>query len=169
MVKYISLSDTRASVQEGLTLSVRAMILAYRYKDDFSVESASHNGAIGSVTNNLLHYWTGLGIVAKNLHSFRCQFDPHDIQIDEAIGFVRDDDQHHVLVEVDLRTLKKGIVARRGGWHKIHGLVRDASNEAMKALLISDDTLFLVESNEVIDWWCLDEIEMSRQSLRMSF
>ena len=144
------------------TLSVRAMILACRYKDDLSVESTSHNGAIGSVTNNLRHYRTGLGIVAKNLHSFRCQFDPHNIQIDEAIWFMRDYDQHHVLVEVDLRTLKKGIVARWAGRHKIHDLVRDASNEAMKALLISDDALFLAKSNEMIDWWWLDEIEMSR-------
>src|SRR5215472_12188644 len=92
----------------------------------------------------------------------------HDVQIDEAIWFMRDDDQHHKLVEVDLRTLKKGIVARWRGRHKSHGLVRDVSNEAMKALLISDDTLFLVKSNEVIDWWCLDEIETSRQPLRMS-
>jgi hypothetical protein len=38
----------------------------------------------------------------------------------------------------------------------------------MKALLISDDTLFLLKSNEVIDWWFLDEIETPPQSLRMS-
>jgi len=100
--------------------------------------------------------------VTKNLHSFRCQFDPHDIQIDETIGFVRDDGQHHVPVEVDLRTLKKGIVARR---MRIKDLVRDASKEAMKALLISDDTPLLVKSNEVIDWWCFDETQNSRQSL----
>jgi len=106
--------------------------------------------------------------VAKNLHSFRCQFDPHDIQIDETIGFVRDDDQHHVLVEVDLRTLKKGIVARRRGRHEIHDVLRDAINEAMEALVISDDTLFLVKSNEVIDWWFFDEIETPPHSLRMS-
>jgi len=35
------------------------MISAYPYKYDLSVESTSHSGAIGSVTNNLLHYWTG--------------------------------------------------------------------------------------------------------------
>jgi len=145
-----------------------AMVSRDRYKDDLSVESTSHNSAIGSVADNLRHCWTGLGIVAKNLHSFRCQFDPHDIQIDEAIRFMRDDDRHHKFVEVDLRTLKKGIVARRRGRHKSHDLVRDVSNEAMKGLLISDDKLFLVKSNEVIDWWRLDEIETSRQPLRMN-
>src|SRR6516225_3192100 len=119
-----------------------------RYKHDLSVESTSHNSAIGPVADNLRHCWTGLGIAAKYLHRFRCQFDPHDIQIDEAIRFMRDDDQHHKLLEVDFRTLKKEIVARRRGRHKGHDLVRDVSNEAMKALLISDDTLFLVKPNE---------------------
>ena len=87
-------------MQEVLTIFVRTVILAYRYKDDLSVESTSHNGAIGSVTNNLLHYWTGLGIVAMNLHGVRRRFDSHDIQVDETTGFVRDDDQHHVLAEL---------------------------------------------------------------------
>ena len=126
-----------------------------------------HNGAISSVADSLLYYWTGLGIVAMNLHDFRRRFDSYDIQIDETIGFVRDDDQHHVGAEVDLRTLKKGIVARRGGPHEVHDLLRDTSNKAMKALLISDDALFLVKSNEVRERWCFDEIETSRQSLHM--
>jgi hypothetical protein len=57
------------------------------------------------------------------------------------------------LIEIDLRVLKKGVDARRGGRHESHDLVRDVSNEAMPALLISDDTLLLVKSNEVIDRW----------------
>src|SRR3954464_15535797 len=62
---------------------------------------------------------------------------------------MRDNDRHHELVEVDLWTLKKGIVGRRRGRQERHDLVGYASNEAMKAQFIPDNTFFLVESDEV--------------------
>jgi hypothetical protein len=82
------------------------------YEDDVSVESINHDGTIGSVADDLLHYWTGLAIAAQNLHSIPLKRD--------GIWLVRDGDQQHVVLEVDLRTSKKEIVAGRRGRQEHH-------------------------------------------------
>jgi hypothetical protein len=141
------------------------VLLAIRYKDDLPIEPASHDGAIGSVADDLRYNWPGLVIVAKNLHGLRRQFDPHDIRMDETVGFVRDDDQHHLRVKIDPRASKERIGARPRRGHAVHDFDRYASNETMKALLISDNTLFLAKSNDVIRRRFFDEGEP--QSLRV--
>jgi hypothetical protein len=90
------------------------------YEDDVSVESINHDGTIGSVADDLLHYWTGLAIAAQNLHSIPLKRDGNDFQIDETIWLVRGGDQQHVVLEVDLRTSKKEIVAGRRGRQEHH-------------------------------------------------
>lgn len=98
------------------------------------------------------------------MHRRSVQFDPDDIQIDEAIWFVSNDDKHHAVLELDLRMSKKRILA---GWRRPYRdrlLFGDTVNENEKSLLIPDYIFLVRKSNRVVDRRSSDEIETPPES-----